>query len=379
MIGNVDVPPSAIAHAAPAVVARLGAPGAEQLAGFSAGLAKENRLPRRGGRNRDGKAQAQGTPGATLAPGAIAVLKLPNAQADAALDGARPRLAAAGLPARVVVLGHGGRVLADRVLGAGQSGRGEEDASVEIVQGAERIVAVGQGDLRGAALGAGLLGWHAGMQLPYVGYSTAIGPGVVVHAVGEALPLHRERVEAGWIGGAELSRGVSTVTTTFAEAPATVVIILDDPAAFGNEVGDRRLLLGLDGADRLRDAAGIELPPRLLAMENRSVVAYDIVPERRRPVVVTIASELGWSLVGVMGSPALDAAGAIALIAARGLDAALRPFAVRTAGAGECQLTWGGATRTRAQQQQARALAAVQPLPPAQPAQPARRRKGKGR
>ncbi len=46
-----------------------------------------------------------------------------------------------------------------------------------------------------------------------------------------------------------------------------------------------------------------------------------------KPVVVTIASEEGWSLVGVMGSSQLDAAGAIALVSARGLDAAVRPFA----------------------------------------------------
>ena len=39
----------------------------------------------------------------------------------------------------------------------------------------------------------------------------------------------------------------------------------------------------------------------LLAMENRSVLAYDVVPDGTGPVVVTIASELGWSLVGVHG------------------------------------------------------------------------------
>jgi hypothetical protein len=183
--------------------------------------------------------------------------------------------------------------------------------------------------------------------------------------VGEQLPLHRERIEAGWVSGAELARGVSTVTTTFADAPTTVVIIVDDPAAFGANVGSRQLLLGLDGAARVRDAAGAERPPVLLVMENRSVLAYDIVPGRNKPVVVTIASELGWSLVGVMGSAALGAGEAIAIISARGLDAAVRPFST-AASHGQSRLAWRGPTRSESQRQQAKAMARGQWLAPAQ-------------
>jgi large repetitive protein len=366
VIGNVDVPPSAIAHATPAIIARTGAPGYEQLDGFTAGLLA-NRPGVRG--SATGHLRAQGTAGATLTPGQLVVLKLPNADFDAALEGDRPRLGVSGLPARVVVLGHGGSVLADRLLGA-------DDTSVEVVQGAERIVVMGQVALPSAAFDAGLLGWHAGTQMPYVGWSTAVAPGCVVHSSGEPLRLHRERLEAGWVTGAELARGVSTVTTTFAEAPAMVVIVLDDPAAFGNEVGGRQLLLGLDGANRARDAAGADRPPVLLVMENRSVLAYDVVPERNKPVVVTIASELGWSLVGVMGSSSLDAAGAIAFISARGLDTALRPFATAAATREESRLEWRGATRSDDQRQHAKALASGRPLAPAKRAKTAKPRKG---
>ena len=372
VIGNVDVPPSAIAHAAPAIIARTGAPGYEQLDGFTAGLVAK-RLGARGRATRN--LRAQGTAGATLTPGQLVVLKLPNANADAALEGDRPRLGVSGLPARVVVLGHGGRVLADRLLGAKQSPAGADDTSVEVVQGAERIVAMGQGDLPSAAFDAGLIGWHAGMQMPYVGWSTAIAPGCVVHSSGEPLRLHRERREAGWVTGAELARGVSTVTTTFAETPKTVVIVLDDPTAFGDQVGGRQLLLGLDGASRARDAAGADRAPVLLVMENRSVLAYDIVPERNKPVVVTIASELGWSLVGVMGSSSLDAAGAIALISSRGLDAALRSFASAAATGQQSRLEWRGATRTDDQRRNAKALASGRPPVRAERAKPTRRAK----
>ena len=98
--------------------------------------------------------------------------------------------------------------------------------------------------------------------------------------------------------------------------------------------------------------------------ENRSVLAYDIVAVGDRPVVVTIASELGWSLVGVMGSAQIDAAGAIALISARGLDAAVRPFATTSAAAGQTsRIEWLGPTRNQQQRLHAKALASGRPLP----------------
>jgi hypothetical protein len=110
----------------------------------------------------------------------------------------------------------------------------------------------------------------------------------------------------------------------------------------------------LSGAERLRDAAGREVAPQLLAMENRSVLAYEIVPEGDRPVVVTIATDEGWSLVGVMGSAELDAKGAIALISARGLDAALQPFSQGVAGGPGSQLVWLGRTRTEGERKLAK-------------------------
>jgi hypothetical protein len=369
VIGNVDVPLTALAHGAPAIIARTGAPGADQLRGFTADLLTG---PIGAQRRKRAHPAAQGTPGAGLTPGQLVVLKLPNARADAALGRERPQLGVSGAPARVVVLGHGGHVLADRLLG-------DQESRIEIMQGAERIVAMGHGDLTDGVSSAGLMGWHAGTQMPYVGWSTAIAPGCVVRSAGEPIPRHRERVEAGWVTGAELARGVSTVTTTFAEPPQTVVIILDDPAAFGNQVGGRQLLLGLDGASRAQDASGVDLPPTLLVTENRSVLAYDIVPDGDQPVVVTIASEQGWSLVGVMGSARLNALGAIALISSRGLDAALRPFAGAPAAGRESRLKWYGERRTGEERRQARALASGRPLAPAKPPKRAKARKGKRR
>ena len=313
LVAAQTVPPTAVAHGATALVARAGAALAAPLADFNAALAT-------GTRARPANA------GAPLAAGQTVVLKLPNAGADASPDAARPRLAVTGAPARVVLLGHGGRRLADTLVGPDLPTR-----ALVVPRGTERIVAIGQGASKRSDLGdrarIGLAGWHAGMLLPYAGWSTAVAPGCVVHANGERLALHRERLEAGWVNGAELARGISTVTTTFANAPRTVVVVLDDPASAGDPVDGRQLLLGLDGASRALDAAGREKPPVLLAMDNRSVLAYDVLPDGEAPVVVTIASQAGWSLVGVMASGEVDATGAVGadlLARARRGDAAFR-------------------------------------------------------
>jgi hypothetical protein len=348
-----EVPPTGVSHAPTAVVARTASPGTPHLAAFTAGLSVRQQT--------SASRTERGTIGATLTPGQIAVLKMPNAHADTALDGERPRLRIAGAPARLVVLGHGGRVLIDRIA---------TDDALEIPRGAERIVATGQSGAKDSDGNAGLDGWHAGKMMPYAGWSAAVAPGCVVRSTSDPLKLHRERLDAGWVVGAELARGVTTVTTTFSDAPKTVAIVVDDPAAFGEAVGGRTLLLGLDGATRALDALGRERPPVLLAMENRSVLAYDIVPERERPVVVTIASETGWSLVGVMGSAQLDSAGAIALISARGLDAAIRPLAWKSAAAGKPSvLRWLGPTRTPQERDTAKLRAGSRPLVPGADAQ----------
>ncbi|HEY2925404.1 DUF6603 domain-containing protein, partial [Piscinibacter sp.] len=210
LIAATQLPPSAVAHGATAMVARRGAPLTGALGDFGTAMLAPTRRAAAGG--------------ASLAAGQTAVLELPNARRDAG-EGDRPKLAVSGAAARIVLLSHGGRWLADERV---------EQRALEIPRGTERIVAIGQGSDAPSQLG--LAGWHAGMQLPYAGRSTALGPGCVVHSVGERLGAHDERLDAGWVSGAELARGTSTVTTTFTGVPRTVVIVLDDPAAAGDPV-----------------------------------------------------------------------------------------------------------------------------------------------
>ncbi|UNK57357.1 hypothetical protein MNQ95_14675 [Pseudoxanthomonas daejeonensis] len=342
------LPPTAIAHAASASVARQGSAQSDALTGFAAAMSTRAAVVRP--RNR----RAAAASGATLAAGQTVILKLPNARADVASNAERPRLVVSGMPARVVLLAHGGRWLADRQVGPGQ-----DAASLELPVGTERIIAIGQGSMDAGAVAArGLSGWHAGMQLPYAGWSTAVAPGCVVRARGQRLALHGERQDAGWVGGAELVRGTGTVATTFSGAPRMLLVALDDPAVAGEPSAARQLLLGLDGAVRVRDGAS-DRPPVLLVMDNRSVLAYDIVADGDRPVVVTIASDDDWSLVGVMASPDLDAKSAIAMIAARGLDAVVAPFAPASiaGNAASSLLAWQGPVRDRQTRIAARAQA----------------------
>ena len=375
-IGAGEVPLTAVAHAPTAIVARSGAPLAAPLAAFNSALVSGTGTLQSQGRR--GKAQSRG-PGAQLATGECVVLKLPNARADAAGAVRRPQLAVTGAPARVVLLDIAGQALADVMVGPVTVGdaAGQVGERLSIPRGTECIVAIGQGQPLDANPAAatprtGLSGWHAGLRMPYVGHGNAIGPGCIVHSTSDTIAQHAERTAAGWVSGAELARGITTVSTRFTVAPRTVIVVLDDPAVTGRPLGERQLLLGLEGADRATDAAGTEKAPVLMTMDNRSLLAFEVVPEREvqasQPVQVSVASDEGWSLVAVMGSSQLDPQAALNLIAARGLQAALLPLAPRSAtaadGGGVSRLDWIGPVRSPAQQRAARARATGTALPP---------------
>ncbi len=378
LIAASQVPPTAIAHQARAFVARAGAPAPQVLVDFNAALSTGlGQAPATGKRRANGTRAL--TAGASLAPGQTVVLHLPNARADADPEAPRPQLEVQGMPARVVVLGASGRRVADLRVGPK-----ELRPRVEIPRGTAAIVVLGLGQPALASTGqgpgllagasAGLMGWHAGQQLPYVGWTSALGAACVVQSNAAGLRRHAERHAAGWVAGAELAAGITTVSTVFADAPRTVVVVLDDPAAGGDTVAERELLLGLDGAQRVLDAAGLPLAPQLLSMDNRSVLAYAVQPERdeqgrEKPVSVTIASQNGWSLVAVMGHTQMPPEAALALIAQRGLDAAVQPMLERSAqgapGAAVSRLLWLGPSRSAQERQAALAQARGQASPPA--------------
>jgi large repetitive protein len=255
----------------------------------------------------------------TLAAGEVAVLQLPNAVRDAA-DGARPSLTVDG-EARVLVLGHGGDVLADAL----------RPQALEIPPGAERIIVLALGD-READAGNGLLsGWYAGQQLAAAGWNAALGSRCLLSTHGVTVAPRRQRRGAGWVTGAELVRGTTTATTRFGERPRAVAIVLDQPLDAQAGAG---LALTLGGAARMSGHDGQPLAPTVVASGARSAVVYPIEP-REDVVTVTVASEAAWHLAGVLAGG--DVATVADTVAERGLDAAVRPMA---AGGGRVSLSW---------------------------------------
>ncbi len=322
LIASGTTPVTAVARGGSAAVAGLGSAGRDRLNGLTASLAAGRRLA---------GAAATPTPGAALQAGEIAVLRVPNAVRDVG-GGDRPQLGISGCSVRVVALANGGVVSDDLDVSGDQQ-------TWALPAGCERVAVLALGD--GSAQEAGLAGWHSGMQLPYLGWSTGIGARCTVRSTGQPIAAHRERGQAGWVTGAELARGRSTVATRFSQPVTVVLIALDDPEALGGDVDGRTLVLGLDGAERSRDAAGNEQAPVVLIADNRSLLAYEVQPDGDGPVTVTVASDRGWSLAGVFATAGISAAAAVAPLAEHGFDAALRPLA--PGNGGSARLYWVGA------------------------------------
>jgi hypothetical protein len=257
-----------------------------------------------------------------LRVGEVAVLRLPNADAD--LDPERrPTLLLAGAEARLVALGPGGAVLADIALPDGGS-------QVPVPHGAERLAVAAVGTAAAGSAAPGLAGWHSGQSLPYVGWSTVLGGGVVVRSEGQAARRGVGPVPTGWVQVAELVAGATLVETRFAEPVEVVVVAVDDPA--GVLGGDGRgFTLGLVGARRRRGPDGQPTPPTSLVTAGRTFLVHEIEPDAGVAVAVTVASGADWRLAGVLGARGLagDVAGRLAR---QGLDTAVAPLIAGTDG-----------------------------------------------
>jgi hypothetical protein len=257
------------------------------------------------------------------------VLQLPNAARDLDASSSRPQLNIVGGPARVVALTHGGEVLADTTAAGLPSLPG-----FSVPLGTERIAVAIAGDANPDA--SGLSGWYASTALAYVGWSTAIAAGAVVRVENARVTRTRQRRTAGWVRGAELVAGTALVVTRFVEPVTVAVIALDDPRGDGA----RNLSLGLFGAARPTQSDGSPAPPRAVVRANRTFLIYDVMPDGAGAVTITVASDAGWHLAGVMGGTV--ASDTVAdWVTNRGLDAIVRP--VLPGAGGSRTLQWIGA------------------------------------
>ena len=173
-----------------------------------------------------------------------------------------------------------------------------------------------------------------------MGWSSALVAGAVIRAEGASVRSTRQRFRAGWMHAADLVQGTNIVATRFAQPVATIAIFLDDPAGSG---APRGLSLALDGADRAVDSDGQPVPPMVVVTGNRSVLIYSIIPAHTPtgalagPITVSVASQDGWQVAGVMAGnePASSMADRVTR---NGRDALVQPLV--SAHGASVQLQW---------------------------------------
>lgn len=322
VVATQSPPLTRIARAPVAAVRGRGAARDERLR-----LAALNGALGRAGDRADQPARAASALGA----GEVLVLALPNAARDLDTQAPRPRLQVRGEPCRVVALKHGGEVASDGTDG---------DGAWELPQGTERIaVAVGSPLFQPGSGARRLMGWHAGSVLPYLGWRTALGALAVVHAqgVGHVQVSAGLRREAGWVEGHDLVAGSSLVATRFAAEVAVLVIVLDDPLGTTTRRG---LSLVLEGGALELAADGQTQAPHVVVRGQRTHLVYDVqMDEGTGALHAHLASDEGWTLVGVMAAgPGHTADEVAGWLADSQLDA-LVPGAVAN-GPGLAELAW---------------------------------------
>jgi large repetitive protein len=315
LIAQGDVPLTRSGQAGVAAVSTRGAAsaGRSRLTKISRALA-------------GGQSRARASVAATLRPGEIVVLRLPNAARDVDSNGTRPRLLAAGGPVRLVVTSAGGRILHDGVIGRD---------GVSVPQGTERMAALATGERSDKQAVPGLLGWHDAQNLPYLGWMTAMVSGGTLRAEGAPVRRNRQRFRAGWVPASELIADAPLIITRFAARIASVAVIIEDPTGAAST---QNLSLGLLGADRATDRSKKPLAPTLITVGHRSILVYAIrADEKVGAVQVTVAREEGWRVAGVLGSE-LDADALADRLTENGIERAVQPLAI--AREGVVRLSW---------------------------------------
>ena len=316
------LPLTRIARSGGTAVASRSAPADAQsrLTAISASLGNTvalQRMPR---------ARADAAPAAAqpLQAGEVLVLQMPNAKRDVPSSASRPLLIVNG-SARVVAFSHGGHVLSDGTSAFN---------GVNIPRLTERIAILATGD--NAVPTNGLAGWHSGQELAYVGWGTALAAKAMVRAEGARIRTTKQRYRAGWLHAAELVTGTTIVTTEFSEPVQTIAIFIDEPIGSDAAQG---LALTLDGADRAVDQRGQPVPPIVVSVANRTVLIYSITRDDSslQPVSVSIGSQDGWHLAGVLAGN--DAPQLMAQrVAATGIDVLIAPLVPSRQGT--VQISW---------------------------------------
>jgi hypothetical protein len=177
-------------------------------------------------------------------------------------------------------------------------------------------------------------------MLPMLGHGSALAAQAVVHVEGRARSVRQRGLqrESGWLLASDLVEGTALVSTRFA-APVTLVIVaLDDPALAD---AGRGLSLAIEGGARATGADGAPVAPTVVVRGQRALLLYPIVPAANATggVAVSVASEDGWHLVGVMAAAiGADIDAVAAQLASTSLDLVVRGAVAP--GTAQAQLSW---------------------------------------
>jgi large repetitive protein len=224
--------------------------------------------------------------GAIIHEGELAVITIANRPSGSVPD----TVVVTGGLTRVLCMAAGGRVLDDSIVGADGA-----PGSVSVPLATERIVVVAQG--ASAAASGVVAGWYSGQSLPSIGWSAALGGGVVVTSQGNRVPANRERGDGGWVAGTELSAAGLTVTN-FTDPVTAIAIAIDDQVG-GDAAAS--VSMRLQDATRMLDAAGEAVPPQVLVDGVRSLLVYAVETTGPNPRVFVHGGS-GGQLAGVLGS-----------------------------------------------------------------------------
>jgi hypothetical protein len=167
----------------------------------------------------------------------------------------------------------------------------------------------------------------------------------VLHVEGRVRSVRQRGLqrESGWLRASDLVEGTALVSTRFAAPVTLVVVALDDPTL--TDAG-RGLSLAIEGGQRAAGADGAPVAPTVVVRGQRALLLYPIVPDGGGAVTVSVASEDGWHLVGVMAAViGADVEAVAAQLASTSLDLLVRGAVAP--GTAQAQLAWLPAAQAR--------------------------------
>lgn len=249
-----------------------------------------------------GATEALTRDGTKVLDGTIVVLELPDARQDARVK--RPALQVVSGRARVVVIGGGGAVVSDTIVG------GRNRARVDVPIDSRSVIVIGGPPAGASGEAPGLVGgWYGESMLPSASNGVLIGTGCVLNVRGEVPVRGVAPARSDWSSPAELLSGGTTTTTTFAAVADGRIIHAIAVGITGS--GTDGVSIGLEGA--------VNVGPNIVTTDAQgaSVVIIGIEATPAEALMVNVSvSDCGRRITGVFAADSGDADDTVESVAA---------------------------------------------------------------